>query len=304
MWQTLLDGLGSILSFFFDIVPSYALAIVLLTVAVRVVLIPLTIKQTRSMQAMQKLQPQLKELQRKYKGNRQKLNEEMMKLYKEHQVNPLGGCLPLLLQLPVFFALYQVLTAAASGRLPGTRHLPDGSALRAAIDSQQVGFFGLDISLACPPTRAGQGLVELVEGAGPVNCGANFWVALPIYLLVALMVFTTFYQQRQMQRVSSGPQAQQMQLMGRIMPIFLGIISINISAGVLIYWVTTNGWQIGQQYLMLRSRPEAATSAAAGDGGPAKPPAPRSPAESPKSGTSRKTGGGRNARGRKKRSKR
>src|SRR5919106_4802097 len=109
IWNGLLSGLGTLLSFFYSIIPSYGIAIILLTISVRILLLPLTIKQTKSMQQMQKIQPKVKELQRKYKGNRQKLNQELMALYKEHQVNPLGGCLPLLLQLPVFFALFSVL---------------------------------------------------------------------------------------------------------------------------------------------------------------------------------------------------
>ncbi|MGH2691843.1 MAG: YidC/Oxa1 family membrane protein insertase, partial [Actinomycetota bacterium] len=110
IWNGLLSGLGSLLSFFYNVIPSYGVAIILLTISVRIILLPLTIKQTKSMQEMQRIQPMVKELQRKHKGNKQKLNQELMALYKEHQVNPLGGCLPLLLQLPVFFALYQVLT--------------------------------------------------------------------------------------------------------------------------------------------------------------------------------------------------
>src|SRR5438132_8924099 len=107
LFHELLALMGRGLSFFFDLVPSYGLAIILLTVAVRLVLLPLTIKQTRSMQEMQRLQPEVKRIQAKYKGDRQKMNEEMMNLYKEHKVNPLGGCLPLLLQLPIFWALYR-----------------------------------------------------------------------------------------------------------------------------------------------------------------------------------------------------
>ncbi len=132
IWDSLLKGLGSILSFFYEVIPSYGVAIILLTVLVRIVLIPLTIKQTRSMQEMQRIQPKVKELQRKFKGNRQKMNEELMKLYKEHQVNPLGGCLPLLLQLPVFFALFSVLnTPVQAAALPSEEFsvssLPDGA---------------------------------------------------------------------------------------------------------------------------------------------------------------------------------
>ncbi|MGH2723583.1 MAG: YidC/Oxa1 family membrane protein insertase [Actinomycetota bacterium] len=313
VWNGLLTGLGSALSFSYNVIPSYVVAIMLLTVGVRVLMLPLTIKQTRSMQAMQKLQPQIKELQRKHKGNRQKLNEEMMKMYKEHQVNPLGGCLPLLLQLPVFFALYRVLTTALPGNLPGTRYLPEGSRLAADIASQKAGFLGMN--LACSPARAGRGMVEVVQGAEQVNCGDSWMVALPVYLLVALMVLTTYYQQRQMQRASAGPQQAQMKMMGRIMPVFLGVISVNISAGVLIYWVTTNLWQVGQQYLMLRSRPEAGSGSVperakphpSGDGSPKARPSGAPSAGSGKSGGAGgkgKRSGGKGARGRKKRSKR
>src|SRR2546430_10111117 len=101
--------LGTLLTWFFGVVPSYMVAIMLLTVAVRLVLFPLTAKQAKSMIAMQRVQPEIKKLQAKYKNDRQKLNEEMMKFYKENQINPLGGCLPLLLQMPVFIALFQTL---------------------------------------------------------------------------------------------------------------------------------------------------------------------------------------------------
>ena len=299
IWNGLLSGLGAVLAFFYDVIPTYGVAIILLTIAVRIVLLPLGIKQTRSMQAMQKLQPKVKELQRKYKGNRQKLTEEMQKLYKEHQVNPLGGCLPLLLQLPVFFALYQVLTSGG-----GTRYLPDG-ALKTAISQGGESFLG--INLACPPSAAWAGEFNgLTCGAGGV-LGAAF-----PFLLIALMAFTTWYQQRQMTRASAATgQAQQMQIMGRIMPIILVVFSWGIATGVLVYWVTTNAWQIGQQTFMLRSRTRDNPPQVSGDGSKVvkelrkeeSPPEKRPAAGSSKN--SKKSKGGKGGqRGRKKRSKR
>src|ERR671932_244696 len=95
-WQGILDATGAVLSWIYNVVPNYGIAIILLTLAMRIVLLPLAVKQIRSMQAMQAIQPKVKALQQKYKGNRQKLNEEMMALYKEHGVNPLSGCFPLL----------------------------------------------------------------------------------------------------------------------------------------------------------------------------------------------------------------
>ena len=388
IWDSLLKGLGAILSFFYNVVPSYGVAIILLTITVRTVLLPLTIRQTRSMAAMQRVQPKVKELQRKYKGNRQKLNEELQKLYKEHQVNPLGGCLPLILQLPVFFALYSVLqtpvqavavpvtdfqVASVSGEdvvcrpaVPpstkglgadeilcedangeiqsfgvtwetkegqeldspppemafcqtqeggdgrpagflcqssrGADHLPRGEALYEDVVENRAGFLGMQ--LTCSATQASSD-VGIRQCAGP-GAEAGGPALIGYYGLVALMVASTWFQQRQMQKASAGPQAQQMQLMGRIMPLFLGVISISISAGVLVYWVTTNGWQIGQQYVMLRRRSAEPVGGGKTASEPPKGPAPKKSVEgdgkAPKS--SGQNRGGRSAGSRKKRRKR
>src|SRR5215510_9872637 len=102
------------LSFFYSLVPNYGIAIAMLTLAVMIVLTPLTLKGTRSMMIMQSLQPEMKKLQAQYKDDRQKLNEELLKFYKENNINPLGGCLPLLIQLPVFLILYRVIAGLTS----------------------------------------------------------------------------------------------------------------------------------------------------------------------------------------------
>lgn len=256
MWQGILKGLGGVLSFFYDVIPNYGVAIILLTVAVRIALLPLTLKQTRSMHAMQAIQPQVKALQAKYKGNRQKLNEELMKLYKEHQVNPLGGCLPLVLQLPVFIALYSVLRGDPNQvpKFPSIAHLPTGSDLAASIKAGSANFLGMN--LGCSPSTAGRGVTKLPGRGGEVFCGNGWVAAVPFLVLVALMVFTTWYQQRQMTSVS-GQQQGQAQMMMKIMPVFLGFISWTIPAGVLVYWVTTNSWQVGQQHFILRAKARA-----------------------------------------------
>jgi YidC/Oxa1 family membrane protein insertase len=388
----LLQGLGAILSFFYSVIPSYGLAIILLTVLVRVALFPLTWRQTRSMQAMQRLQPKLKELQRKHKGNRQKLNEEMMKLYKEHQVNPLGGCLPLLLQLPVFIALYAVLrgtivhaavptepinpgaleqavcsptsepapTGSVSDQIVcempggdeqtftieqwrtndtsapiatpgaymshclavaggdgqdsffrcsspvGISHLEPESELRGDIITGDTPFLGME--LGCSPTQAIS--EEQIRQCADPDVEAGGFPLIGYFGLVALMVFTTYFQTKQMQR-RAGPQAQQgQQAMARIMPLFLGFISLSIPTGVLLYWVTSNGIQIGQQTLMLRSSPPAEPPPT-GDGkkGAVGKPAPaKGGKSSEKTGGSGSQDGGQarksNARSRKKRRKR
>jgi YidC/Oxa1 family membrane protein insertase len=368
----LLAALGSILSFFYSVIPSYGLAIILLTILVRVALFPLTYRQTRSMQAMQRLQPKLKELQRKHKGNRQKLNEEMMKLYKEHQVNPLGGCLPLLLQFPVFIALYAVLrgtighaavpaesvdvealsraicspssepapTGVVSDQITcempggeeqtftiedwrtndrsrpiatpgaymshcmaraggdgeedyfvcsspvGISHLPEDSELRDQIITGETPFLGME--LGCSPTQAIS--EEQIHQCADPEVKAGGFPLVGYFGLVALMVFTTYYQTKQMQR-RAGPQTQPgQQAMARIMPLFLGFISLSIPTGVLLYWVTSNGIQIGQQTLMLRSS-SGGPAPPSGDGKPAsRQDEPRKP--SGKSGKSEGSGSG------------
>jgi YidC/Oxa1 family membrane protein insertase len=108
-WQWLLDALGWMLAQIYNVVPNYGLAIIILTILIRFLVFPLGIKQIKSMQHMQAIQPKVKELQKKHKGNKQKLQEEQMKLYKEAGVNPLGGCLPLLLQFPLLIAMYAVI---------------------------------------------------------------------------------------------------------------------------------------------------------------------------------------------------
>ena len=111
VWQQLLNGLGWVLARIYDVVPNYGIAIIILTLAIRLLLLPLGFKQIKSMQNMQALQPQLKEIQKKYKNNRQKQQEEQMKLYRESGVSPFGGCLPMLLTLPFLFAMYAVIKA-------------------------------------------------------------------------------------------------------------------------------------------------------------------------------------------------
>lgn len=293
MFDWLLGLLGSALAFFYNIIPSYGVAIILVTAMVRLVMLPLTIKQTRSMQAMQKLQPEIKKLQSKHKGDRQKLNEEMMGLYKEHQVNPLGGCLPLLLQLPIFIALYRVFIGCGKviegGCAPGyvgVQHLPAGSALATAIVAGRADFLGMDLGRT--PTEAWRvGIVAVI----------------PYAVLVLLMALTTWYQQKQISSAQTGPQMAQMQMMGRIMPVMLAFFSLNLPAGVSVYWVASNLWTIGQQYALIGRHAGRGSAVASGAtearGGnvPAKPrPAAAKPAPNPPtnpSGKPRQGGDGR-----------
>jgi len=184
-----------------NVIANYGIVIILLTIIVRLILTPLTITQTRSMARMQKIQPQLKELQKKYKDDKQKLQQETMAFYKENNVNPLAGCLPLILQMPVFFALFQTLRS---------------------------------------PTEK----VTSVVG-GNINF---LWLKLdepdPYYILVILMVATMFLSTK-----LSTTDPKQSKIM-YILPVVFGFISFRFEAGILLYWVTTNVWSIGQQWIV------------------------------------------------------
>jgi YidC/Oxa1 family membrane protein insertase len=212
---------------------SWGWSIVVLTLVVRVLLLPLAIKQTRSMKAMQALQPQLKALQQKYKVDRdlmrkdpetyrqrrQKLNEEMMALYQRENANPAASCLPLLAQAPIFLALFWTLQG-------------------------ETQLNGAPFYFITGATEGG--LEKLVSATG--------W---PGWLLILIMSGTMFWSQRQMMArnaaaMADSPMAQQQKVMLYVMPIFLGAISFNFPLGILLYWVTTNAWQIAQQAIILR----------------------------------------------------
>ena len=125
-WNLLLDIIGTILAFFYQIIPSYGIAIILLTLAVSLIMFPLTLKQTRSMRAMQDIQPEVKRMQKELKGDREELNKQLMALYQERGVNPAAGCLPLLVQMPIWFALFNVLRTGSG--------IPEDSDLAAVVD--------------------------------------------------------------------------------------------------------------------------------------------------------------------------
>lgn len=252
---------------FYALIPSLGLAIILLTVAVRLILLPLSIKQTRSMREMQLIQPEVKKLQAKYKGDRQKMNEAVMGLYKEHGVNPFGGCLPLVMQFPVLIGLFYVIRTplkymgydSETGdplNVSGIMEAVQNSALAEGLRNMPLAvnrFIGL--RLDCSASAS-------ISGADPSSvgepCGSGLVSALPYLVLVLLMGLTTYYQQRQMQAqrgAADTPQAQQMQMFTRILPIMLMFFSFSFPTGVVLYWLTTNVWTIGQQRLMLRAAP-------------------------------------------------
>ncbi len=248
----LAQPLAPVLAGFYAIVASYGLAIILVTLVVRVLLLPLSIKSTRSMREMQVIQPELKKLQKKYKGDRQKLNEETMKLYKEHGVNPLGGCLPLLLQMPVFFALFYLIRDPLN-------YLAENVALASDLNQHPLEVHNfLGMRLDCSPVDVYQGADSAVAQIGEACTAGGILPAIPYFMMLVVMAASTFYQQRQMMATRgpvTDPQQQQMQRMMKFLPIMLAAFGITFPAGVLLYWLTTNVWTIVQQRIMLKAAP-------------------------------------------------
>ena len=236
------DFLYEVLKFFQNLTEpvlgsqSYWFSIVLLTISVRILLIPLTVKQVRSTRVMSELAPEIKKLQAKHKNDRQKLNEEMMALYKERGFNPMAGCWPLLAQMPFFLALYQVIIADQLG------FDNEPNILRAQT------FFGVPLE---------QRWWELV-GWDKLFSAAG----LTILLLTTTMSLTTYISQRQLMSKQAAQVNPQQQMLLRIMPLMFFVFAVNVPLALIIYWVTTNFWSVGQQYMLLRTAPQPAGAAA------------------------------------------
>jgi len=230
---------------------SWALSIVLLTVAMRLLLFPLFVKQIRAQRAMQTLQPQMKELQKKYKGNREQLNVEMMKLYKEHNANPIAGCLPLVLQLPVFFALFHVLDRIKPSGGPTNYVFRASSGLtQAQVESAaHAKIFGV-----APIAAAFNSPTSLLTFLDAHATGVRVLAV----VMIVLMGLSTFVTQRQMMARSGpveGQQAQIQKVMLYVLPFSFAIFGFRFPLGVLLYWLTTNLWSMGQQAFVIRRMP-------------------------------------------------
>jgi len=232
---------------------AWFLTIVVLVVLMRLILVPLFIKQMHSMRKMSALTPQLQELRKKYKGDKQTLNEETMRLYKEAGVNPLGGCLPLLAQMPIFFALFSVLRAIAGWHegLPS----PYGMPISVVKSAQQANILGAHIS-------------DKVLFTGTMHVPLEAKIV--ILCAVAISVATTFMTVRQStkrgmtpQMTPDNPMAASQKYMAYIVP-FFALSGLYWAFGLVLYWVTTNVWTLGQQYVLFKRYPPTEATATAG----------------------------------------
>jgi YidC/Oxa1 family membrane protein insertase len=248
--QPLINVSEGILKFFHDNVGfSWGLSIIFLTFVIRLIILPLTFRQVRSMQALQRLQPEIKKLQARYKDDKQRLNQEMMKFYQEHKVNPLSSCLPILLQLPFFLSLFYML-----------RH-----DLRMDICGQTAKSCG------SIPGNHGEGFLFINDITNKAT-GAALIVLIVLYVGSQLVsgIITTFTADRS-QRI-----------MMLALPFVFVTFIINFDAGLIVYWITTNIWTIGQQLFIKRFLPPpeplpagAVAATGSGDGKAAKIPAKR-----------------------------
>jgi YidC/Oxa1 family membrane protein insertase len=223
---------------------AWGLAIGGLVVVIRICLIPLFVKQIKAQRGLQALQPQMKALQKKYGHDRERLSQEMMKLYKDTGTNPLSSCLPILVQAPFFFALYHVLSYVAAGKTVGVM-------TQAEVDSmREATIFGAPISAK---------FTDAI-GANDVPGYNDVTVIVVTLVMIILMSASQFITQRQlmlknMPAGQDNPLAQQQKILLYLFPLMFAVFGINFPIGVLIYWLTTNLWTMGQQFYVIRRNP-------------------------------------------------
>lgn len=251
-----LDWVISALLYFFHVTFStfldpkagvtWALSIVGLVIVIRILIIPLFVRQVKSQRNLQLIQPQMKELQKKYAGDREKLGQEMMKLYKDTGTNPLASCFPILLQAPIFFALFRVLQYGISQKKPIGYFENNPGLVEMAHDAELFGvplwgyFLGADQTPNPTTTR------------------------ILTVTLVILMSATTFLTQRQLMvknMPADNPMAQQQKILLYVFPVIFAVGGVGFPIGVLIYWSTTNIWSMGQQFYIIRNNPTPGTPA-------------------------------------------
>jgi YidC/Oxa1 family membrane protein insertase len=241
------EGFGAAITVFYQGIPSLGVAIILLTIAVNILMFPLTLKQTRSMRKMQELQPEIKRLQRELKHDKQALQQATMELYRERKVNPLAGCLPLLLQLPVWWALFGVLRSFAGEQ--ASAHVLEGWRLFTDISqtagTQLVGFV--------PPWRD---FLWMDLGKNPGGAFADGWLtALPYLLTILIVMGTSYYQmvQTQAKQKKDTPEGEKQpgQAVMKMMPFFFGFISFTLPAGLAVYFAASQIFRIGQQAVII-----------------------------------------------------
>lgn len=234
--------IAGLLGAIYSVVPNYGVAIMILSVIWMIIISPLTLKSTRSMLAMQKLQPQLKRLQEQHKNDRQTFAQAQMELFREHNVSPFGSCLPMLLPLPIFFALFEVIQGLShtTNGVPTPQYLSASTQMYKDIVAAhgQLNAFGMDLA------------------KNAFSPHSSLLAALPFWLLLVAMAGTSYFQSSQM--MSRNPQAQnnpQMRMM-KYLPLLFVVFTARFPAGVVLYYVMSNISRIVQQDAMYRFDPK------------------------------------------------
>ena len=243
MWSTFLDPASGW---------TWGLSIVVLVVIMRIVLIPLFVKQIKAQRNMQLLSPQIKEIQKKHKDDRERQSQEVMKLYRQSGTNPLSGCLPILLQAPFFFALFHVLQHVVAKNNP--QYALDDPVL--VEQAQKAKIFGAPIASTFLMSPS-----DVIALGG--NPTATKFVTV---IMIILMSATTFLTQRQIMlknvpNLDNNPFAQQQKILLYVFPLVFAVSGVNFPVGVLLYWLTTNLWTMGQQFYVIRNNPSPGTKA-------------------------------------------
>jgi len=283
MLDPLYAAIGWLLSFFYSFIPNLGVSIILLTLTIMLLLFPLTAKQTRSMIAMQRVQPEIKKIQQQYKDDKQKQNEELLKFYQENKINPLAGCLPVLIQMPVLFSLYGTLKKVQD-QVPKT----------GAFNKLYVDLCGSGTSC---PTPKGLHFATMNLSISPQNSGSvtsGFVQQLPYFIAVVLVMAAGWYQQyqtlrRQKDQAQNNPMVKQMQMIAKVFPIIFGFFAFVASSGLVLYFLTSSLFRIGQQHFVLSKYYEQANVKPLGPAGEAKEPVSKAERRSaPSRNTSRK----------------
>ena len=229
---------------------AWVLSIIGLTIVVRLLIMPLFVKQIRASRGMQLLQPELQELQAKYKGkkdpeSRQRMNEEMMALYRKHGTNPMASCLPILVQMPIFFALFRVLAslgAVASGKYGRPSIGPLTQQLAEQVQNSSV--FGASLSSSFLSSSDTQ--VKVVTVAMIIIMSVTQW-----YTMAQLSMKNMSTESLN----SDNPMIRSQRMMLYVMPVIFAVSGVNFQIGVLVYWVISNLWTMGQQFFTIRNMP-------------------------------------------------
>jgi YidC/Oxa1 family membrane protein insertase len=265
MLDGLFDLFANVLALLYSWVNSYGFAITALTIVVMMVTTPLTYKGTKSMLQMQRLQPQLKAIQAKHRGDREKMNEELLKFYKANNINPVGGCLPLIIQMPVFFILFQVLqgltrrvtNVGLQAGLTATGVLPGGTLAKAdrPLNDFRPKYISENSQLyqdLSGTNRMKSWGIDMAESASKALTD-SIGHALPYLLLIVAVLVTGVIQQRQIAGRNTSAQINpQQQMIMKLMPIFLPVFSFAMPAGLVVYFIVSNLWRIGQQAFITR----------------------------------------------------